>query len=196
MHDLIRSHPLGTLVTAFNHRLSADHIPMILTPDNTLLQGHVASANPLLDNTEVHSDVLVIFQGPQTYISPSWHPSKQQDGKIVPTWNYVTVHVHGKLRLVQDGDWLTTHLNALTDHNETAVSEHWKVSDAPRDYIDRLSGMIVGIEVSIDDMIGKWKTTVVRPEENAAAVATALAERGDTDADEMARLIRERFDLD
>lgn len=195
MRDLIRAHPLGTLVTAFSGRLAADHIPMLLTNDCSRLQGHVASANPMVDNGVNHGDALAIFQGPQSYISPSWHSSKQQDGKVVPTWNYVTVHVHGKLKLVHDTDWLVEHLNALTEQNEGTVSETWKVSDAPRDYIDRLRGMIVGIEIRLDEMHGKWKTTVVRPEENAQGVADALSRLGNTDADGMAILIRERFGL-
>lgn len=138
-------------------------------------------------NKEV--DTLALFQGPQSYISPSWCPSKLTNPEIVPTWNYAVVHVHGRLRVVHDEDWLFEHLEAMTLRQETSVGLSWKVSDAPPTYLNRMLKGIAGIEIRIERMTGKWKTTLMRPEENVAGVCAALRASGTDDASEMAELI-------
>lgn len=192
MLELIRANPLASLITCVGDCLTADHIPMTLSEDGALLRGHVAAANPINEDTAGISNALAIFHGPQHYISPSWHATKREDGRIVPTWNYVVVHVHGRPAFIHDREWLRRHLDDLTDRNEARVSQDWKTGDAPEDYLDRLIGKVVGIEIRIERIVGKWKTTVIRPEENATGVINALTETGDADALAVAGLIGER----
>lgn len=192
MLSTIRANPLGSLITSFNNDLVADHIPMILSNEGTLLQGHVSLANPITNNSAKGGNALIIFHGTNSYISPSWCETKKHDGKIVPTWNYVVVHVYGTLKFVHDRDWLIKHLDELTNQNEAAVSQSWKVTDAPQDYLDNLSKQIVGIELEIGRIIGKWKTTVVHPKENSGGIVNALIDIGNSNASEMAILVQQR----
>ena len=192
MISVIRDNPLGSLITSFNDQLVADHIPMILAKDDSVLQGHVAGNNAITDNIVENANVLVIFHGPESYISPAWCNSKQHDPALVPTWNYVVVHVYGKLKFVEDKTWLLQHLNELTNQNEAAVSQEWKVSDAPQTHVDRLCKAITGIEIDIERILGKWKTTIIHSEENTTSVTGALINQGTTNAIEMAELIQQR----
>ena len=160
LHGLIASHPLGLLVTHGADGLSANHIPFEVsapTPEAPLgiLRAHVARANPVwrCDGAQV----LVVFQGDERYVSPSEFEEKAISGKVVPTWDYAVVHVHGALRTVDDPAWLAALLERLTNRHEAGQAAPWAVSDAPRDYIDRLTAAIVGIEIRIDRIEGKWK---------------------------------------
>jgi transcriptional regulator len=193
LHALIRARPLSTLVTlSTSGGIDANHIPLHLSdgpaPLGTL-RGHVARANPLRSDLAQGAEVLAIFQGPNAYVTPSWYPTKAETGKVVPTWNYAVVHAHGTLRVVDDAAWLRAHLEALTAHNEAAFSEPWHFSDAPSEYTDKLLEAIVGIEITITRLSGKWKVSQNQPERNRAGVVRGLHARDSDDAREMAALV-------
>jgi transcriptional regulator len=136
--------------------------------------------------------VLVIFQGTQHYITPSWYPSKQEHGKVVPTWNYLAVHVRGRAKLFEEQALLVEHLHALTAQNEEAFENPWSVGDAPPEYIGALSKAIVGVEISIDSVEGKWKVSQNRPEADRRGVTAGLTSLNSSDGLEMAQLVKER----
>jgi len=176
MHALMRTHPLAALVTLSPSGLEGNHIPMQLSVDGGpqgLLRGHVARANPLLRDLQL-LDALVIFQGPQAYVSPGWYPTKAQTGKAVPTWNYMVVHAHGPLRLVEDQDWLRQQLEALTATHEAGHAQPWSMQEAPADYIDTLMKAIVGIEIPITRLEGKWKLSQNQPQTNREGVIAGM----------------------
>lgn len=182
MQALMRSSSLATLVTRSADGMVADHIPLHLSAEPHpfgLLQGHVARANPLWHSHPAGVDVLAIFHGPDAYISPAWYASKQETQKVVPTWNYAAVHAYGRLRVIDDRAWLKEHLAALTQHHETSVSSTWSMGDAPEDYIERLLGIIVGIEIAVTRIEGKWKASQNRPSADRDSVSSTLRARGD-----------------
>src|SRR5205809_189818 len=144
LHELIRRFPFGTLVT-FNHGLRANHIPFEVesAPEPFgILYAHVARANPLWRDLSRDNEALVIFQGPQSYISPSWYPTKLETGMVVPTWNYVVVHAHGELRAIEDREWLKHFVQSLTKTHEAKRKEPWQLSDAPAHFIEKQVGAI------------------------------------------------------
>ena len=139
------------------------------------LLGHIAKANPL-SNAESPVQVLVIFQGEQTYISPNWYPTKQEHGKVVPTWNYSVLHIHGQLKFKNMADWKVDMLNNMTAQMEqTEVAVPWQLNDAPQDYIDKQLKGIVGIEIEIKSIEGKWKMSQNQPEKNQEGVIAGLS---------------------
>jgi len=192
LHNLIRAHPLGALVTVTANGLDANHIPFEIDPEPApfgTLRGHVARANPVW--RDPGAQALAIFQGVNTYISPSWYPTKQETGKVVPTWNYAVVHAHGTLRVIDDKNWVRAFVERLTNRHESDRPNRWHVTDAPADYIDGLLETIVGLEMPIARLVGKWKVSQNRPERDRQAAAEQLG-REDTDAAKtMAELIRE-----
>ena len=192
MHDLIRAHPLATLITTTADGIEANHIPLLLAdqpaPFGTLF-GHVARANPLWREAQKDSEVLAIFSGPNTYISPNWYATKKQHGKAVPTWNYAVTHAYGKLRVIDDPVWLRQHLGALTTHNESNQPVPWALTDAPPDYIDKMITAVVGIEITITRLLGKWKVSQNQPAENRASVVQALTARGEMQDAAMVNLV-------
>jgi transcriptional regulator len=135
---------------------------------------------------------VAVFQGPQAYVSPSWYPSKHADGKAVPTWNYAVVHAHGVPRAIEDPQWLLQQLTLLTDQHESFQALPWKVSDAPRDFIDRLLGAIVGIEMPVTQLRGRWKVSQNRPLADRLGVAAGLQSRDGDEAQAMAALVMQR----
>jgi len=180
LHGLIRAYPFATLVTRTADGLTANHLPFERVGE--VLHGHVARGNELaqLDGAEV----LLLFQGPDGYISPNWYPSKHETGREVPTWNYAVVHVHGRLRVIDDATWMRRLLETLTDHHEAGQPQPWKISDAPDDHIETSLRAIVGLEVSIDRIEGKFKLSQNHPARNRAGVIAGLRERdGDGDAE-------------
>ena len=188
LHGLIREYPFATLVTRAADGLTANHLPFELVGE--VLHGHVARGNELaqLDGAEV----LLVFQGPDGYISPNWYPSKHETGREVPTWNYAVVHVHGRLRVIDDAAWLRRLLETLTDHHEAGQPQPWKISDAPDDHIEKSLHAIVGLEVAIDRIEGKFKLSQNHPARNRAGVIAGLRERdGDGDA-ELAALMTQQ----
>ncbi len=185
MHALMRAHPLATLVSAGPDGLNANHIPLLLADGK--LQGHVARANPLWKDGQVAGEVLVIFQGHESYISPSGYATKAEHGKVVPTWNYTAVHAWGDLRVIDDPAWIFAQISALTATHEAALPQPWAVTDAPADYIEKMLGAIVGIEITINRLLGKWKVSQNQPAANQASLIAALEKAGDP----MAGLIRQ-----
>lgn len=178
LHDLIRAHPFATLITVGADGPEANHIPFALEPGvdgaSGTLRGHVAKPNPVWSENDPEADVLVVFQGPHHYVTPSWYPSKAEHGKVVPTWNYAIVHARGSMRATQDADWLLAHLNALTGHQETGRDMPWAVDDAPAEYVEKMMGGIVGLEISIARLEGKWKMSQNRNVADRAGVVDGL----------------------
>ena len=191
LHALMREHPFATLLTPGADRPEANHLPLHLDPERGpfgVLQGHVARANPLWQQS-ADREVLVVFHGPQAYVTPSWYETKREHGKAVPTWNYVVVHAHGRLRAIDDPDWLLGNLEALVTHHEAGFAEPWQVSDAPVGYIDAMLAAIVGIEIAISDLKGKWKISQNQPPANRAGVIAGLRTLGTAEAAAMADLV-------
>jgi len=192
MHALIRAHPLATLVTSAGGALEANHIPMLIDPapaPHGTLRGHVARANPLWRERHDGCEALAVFQGPQAYVTPSWYPSKQDTGKVVPTWNYAVVHARGPLIVRDDRAWLRDLVSRLTDLQEAGLPQPWGVTDAPADYIERMLEAIVGIEIPVVQLQGKWKVSQNRQEADRAGVIDGLVRRGDAQALAMAELV-------
>lgn len=196
LHALIAAHPLATLVTTTTGGLGADHLPLILDPEagaQGVLRGHIAVANPLWQATresDTTFDALAIFQGPQAYVSPSWYPSKAAHGKVVPTWNYAVVHAHGRVRLTRDAEWLRRLLHDLTTRNEAGRTTPWVMADAPVEFTERQLRGIVGLELVIDRLDGKWKASQNKSDADRAGVAEGLAREADPMAQAMAALVR------
>jgi transcriptional regulator len=194
LHRLIHEHPLGTLVTLGPDGLAANHIPFEVdsqpAPFGTL-RGHVARANPVWRDHPGDSDALIVFQGPSAYISPSWYPTKRETGKVVPTYNYVVVHAHGRLRAIEDPDWLRGLVERLTARHETGKPHPWKVDDAPEDYIKSQLRAIVGIEIVPSRLVGKWKVSQNRPPVDRGGVARGLEGQGSADARDMAQRVEQ-----
>jgi len=182
LHELIRAHPLGMLVTLNGAGLQANSVPFILDADPAggpgILRAHVARANPLWRETRGDVEALVVFQGPQAYISPGWYASKAEHGKVVPTWNYVMVQARGTLRAVDDADWLRAFVTRLTTKHEAVQAQPWAVADAPADYIDTMLRAIVGIEIPLTALTGKWKVSQNRPAADRAGVVAGLTAVG------------------
>ena len=177
IHELMRAHPLASLVTMTASGLFASHIPMVLETDGSefgVLKGHISRANTQWRDLTPDIDALAIFAGPQHYISASWYPGKHEHGKEVPTWNYAVVHAYGPLKVIQDADWLLKHLEGLTDIHEAASPVPWKVSDAPKEYIRTMLNGIVGLELPIRRLEGKWKMSQNRNERDRRAVVEGL----------------------
>lgn len=194
LHQLIRARPLSTLVTLSSSGLNANHVPLHLTPEPNpfgTLRGHVARDNPIWSDLNNDLDVLAIFHGPDAYVSPSWYPTKEETGKVVPTWNYAVAHAYGTLRVIDDSAWLRNHLEELTAHNEAAFSTPWQLNDAPTDFIEKMMGAVVGIEIVINRLVGKWKTSQNQPAQNQRGVIGGLRASGVSDAIEMAALVED-----
>jgi transcriptional regulator len=191
LHALIRSRPFATFVVMTSEGLNIEHIPLLLDASCGqlgVLKGHVARANPILKATLLETDSVAIFQGPHHYITPSWYPTKQQTGKVVPTWNYVVVHAHGRPRFIDDTQWLRLHVEALTQQHEEHRDPSWMVSDAPEEFISTLLGGIVGIEIPITRLSGKWKLGQTRPAGDRIGMVEGLLREGDTRAEALAEL--------
>ncbi len=180
LHDLIRTYPFGTLVTMNEEGLQANHVPFHVEsapePFGTLY-AHVARANPVWHDFS-RNEAVVIFQGPQTYISPSSYLTKKETGMVVPTWNYAVVHAHGRLNAIEDVLWLRAFLEELTKTHERGRSEPWNISDAPAEYIEKQLNAIVGLKLTITRLVGKWKLSQNRPARDRASVIQALLEQG------------------
>lgn len=176
LHALMRAHPLAMLVSIGADGLTADHVPLSFDPSTSRLQGHVARANPLWRHAD-GQPVMAVFRGPEAYVSPSWYPSKAVHHKVVPTWNYAVVHAHGRLQAVDNAPWLHTLVSQLTAEHESSRDRPWGVDDAPPDYIQQMLGAIVGIEIGVERLIGKWKLSQNRSAEDRDGVRRGLAEQ-------------------
>ena len=192
LHDLIVTNPLAILVTMSSNGINANHIPLHLVKEEGqygTLQGHVARANSVWSDFVNDVEALIIFQGPSSYITPSWYPTKQEHGKVVPTWNYVTVHAYGTLRVIDDPVWVKSQLELLTAQQESSFNKPWSVSDAPVEFTDSMIGAIVGIEILITKLTGKWKVSQNQPAINQTGVVKGLESLGISEATEMATLV-------
>jgi transcriptional regulator len=171
---LMKAHPLATLIRG-GAELAADILPLEVerTESGWRVAGHVARANPLWREAD-GQPVLLLFQGPQAYVSPNWYPSKFQHGKAVPTWNYTMVQVHGTLRAIEDAEWLRTFVTHLTERHEGGRAVPWHVSDAPADYLDAMLKAIVGIEIEVTRVEGKFKLSQNRSAEDRTGVVLGL----------------------
>lgn len=185
LHGLIRACPFATVVTRATDGLTANHLPFERV--GGALHGHVARGNELarMDGAEV----LLVFHGPDGYVSPNWYPSKHETGREVPTWNYAVVHVHGHLRVVDDATWLRGLLETLTDRHEAGQPQPWKVGDAPDDHIEKSLRAIVGLEVAIERIEGKFKLSQNHPARNRKGVIAGLRERAAAGDAELAGLM-------
>ena len=185
LHRLISEHPVGALVVSTAAGLEANHLPFELDAEPApfgTLRGHVARANPVWHQFTRGVEALVIFHGPQAYISPSWYPSKEMTGEVVPTYNYLAVHGYGEIKIIHEREWLRALVTRLTDRFEANRAAPWRVSHAPATFIDKQLSAIVGIEIPLTKLIGKWKVSQNRPAADRAGVVAGLSERNDADS--------------
>lgn len=195
LHALIRAHPLGMLISVGpDGEPEANVVPMLLDEtrgDKGILQCHVARANPQWKMLAENSRALIVFQGANTYITPSWYETKRETGKVVPTWNYAMVQVRGTATVHEDKQWLATQIRALTRSHEEKRSEPWAVDDAPEDFIDSQIKGIVGIEIAITSIEGKWKVSQNRPVADRVGVVNGLSgENAAPDAPGMIQMVK------
>jgi transcriptional regulator len=189
MQQLIREHALGTLVTLGSEGLNANHIPFEIDPEPApfgTLRAHVARNNPVWRDCAPDIESLVVFQGARAYISPSWYATKKEDERVVPTYNYMVVHAYGPLRVIDDAAWVRAQIERLTAMHEAQMSQPWKVSDAPAEYIEKMLAAVVGVEIPITRLIGKWKTSQNQPAVNRVGVERGLRAEGSDNAGAMA----------
>lgn len=182
LRALMVAHPLATLVTVGGDGLRANLVPFRLeeTAEGEVLQAHLARGNDQLPALAAGAEALVIFQGPQAYISPSWYETKKAHGRVVPTWNYVVVQAWGTARVVEDANWMLEQVTRLTNAHEAGRDPPWGVGDAPADYIAAQLRAIVGLEIPIRRLEGKWKVSQNHPEANRRGVSQGLRAAGET----------------
>jgi transcriptional regulator len=186
----LERHDFALLVSHGQGGLTASHIPIVVEHHGPALHllGHLARPNPQLADLAEDAEVLTIFMGPHAYISPGWYEA----GPAVPTWNYADVHAYGRVRLVEDKDWLRRLLRRLTDRHEAGNPAAWRMQDLPEPYLQRMLNGIVGLDIAIDRLEGKYKLSQNRPAGDRPRIVEALEARGDDDAVGVARLMRER----
>ena len=194
---LIDAPPLGAWVCQAPDGLLANHVPFVLDRERgatgTLI-GHVARVNPVWRALEALCPSVVMFQGAQSYITPGWYPGKAAHGKVVPTWNYAVVHIHGTARAMQDRDWLLHMLRRLTDAREAGQPAPWRVDDAPPGYIDAMLRGIVGIEIPITRLEAKRKASQDEDLQDRIGTVEGLRRRGDPEAETMARWVQDAIE--
>jgi len=183
MHALMRARPFAALVSSSANGLYGTHLPTVLKDDgaNGLIECHLARANPHWKDLAEGNEALMIFQGPEGYITPNWYPSKAVHGKAVPTWNYAVVHAYGRPAVVQDKDWLRRHVTELTTQQEASEAQPWAVSDAPESYVDVMLRGIVGFRFAITRLEGKWKMSQNREIPDREGVVEGLTARASGD---------------
>jgi transcriptional regulator len=194
VNGLIKAFPFATFITHDGKELVVNHVPMLLDPtagEFGTLRCHVARANPLWKTLASGVPAVAVFQGPYAYISPSWYVSKRETGKAVPTWNYVVVHAHGTPRVVDDADWLLAHVTEMSSLHEASQRQPWKVSDSPPDFIASMVKAIVGIEMPIARLEGKWKLSQNRIPADREAIIAELGSREDDASQAMAAWVKQ-----
>jgi transcriptional regulator len=178
LHEAIRQIGLATLVTQGAGGPVASHVPLLLDPEGGplgTLHGHLARANPHWQDLARGAPTLAVFLGPEGYVSPSWYPTKARTGKVVPTWNYVAVHASGPVAMVEDAARLLDLVTRLTERHEARFARPWRVADAPASFVEAMLRAIVGFEMRIERLEGKWKLSQNRPAEDRAGVVEGLA---------------------
>jgi transcriptional regulator len=193
LHKLMEEQPFVSLITMGSTGLFASHIPIVLEQNGAMgrLKCHLSRANTQWREYTPSIQALAIFSGPQHYITPAWYPEKQETGKVVPTWNYVVVHAYGHLKVIEDRDWLMAHLATLVGIHEAESTAPWKISDAPADYIASQIKGIVGLEMEIERVEGKWKVSQNRPPQDRLGVAHGLGELNTAESLAMKTLVEE-----
>ncbi|MBU4531602.1 MAG: FMN-binding negative transcriptional regulator [Hoeflea sp.] len=188
MRALIAAHPLGLLISSSATGVLANPVPFLVSVSNsvTLLRAHLARANEQWRHVRDGAEVLVVFQGAQTYVTPSWYAAKAEHGKVVPTWNYAMVQARGSVRVHEGSDWLRPQVGELTDTHEAGRPEPWKVDDAPDAFVAAQLRGIVGIEITVRQLTGKWKVSQNRQEADRHGVHAGLTRDAE---DEMAKLV-------
>lgn len=193
LHALMAEHPLATVVVLTDDSgLQANPIPLLLDPQagpQGTLRGHVARANPMWRTARTDVEALAIFQGPQAYVSPGWYASKRDHGKVVPTWNYVVVQARGRLRIVDDATWLRDFVSRLSDRHEAGRAQPWSLGDAPPEFAEQLLKAIVGFELELTSLVGKWKVSQNRSAADRAGVASGLRAEDPREGQAMASLV-------
>jgi transcriptional regulator len=194
IHKLMEDQPFASLITVGSSGLFASHIPMVLEQNGAmgLLKGHLSRANTQWRDYTPSVEALAIFSGPQHYITPTWYPENRETGKVVPTWNYVVVHAYGRLKVIEDSKWLMAHLEKLTSIHEADSPIPWKISDAPADYIASQVKGIVGLEMEIQRLEGKWKVSQNRSAQDRSGVAHGLGDLNTTESLAMKALVEEQ----
>jgi transcriptional regulator len=199
LHAWVRAHPLGTWATLGGGELIVNHVPFLLDatrgPYGTLLC-HVARANSVWQSFSKTVPSVIVFQGPDAYISPSWYPSKQAHGKVVPTWNYAVVQAHGLPVIMETQAQLMQQITQLTNTHEGSRTAPWQVTDAPGDFIEQMSRQIVGIEIPITRIFGKWKVSQNRSEADRTGVVAGLEASADPRSQQMADLVGRAMNKD
>ncbi|MBW3845794.1 FMN-binding negative transcriptional regulator [Aeromonas hydrophila] len=183
LHELMRAHPLGALITHGEGGLDANHLPFELDAGegaHGVLRAHVARNNPLWQEVKDGDEVLVIFRAADGYISPSWYPSKHEHHQQVPTWNYSVVHAHGRIQIRDDARFVRRLLANLTRHHEAEETTPWKMADAPRGYLEAKVAAVVGIEIEIAELVGKFKLSQNKEAADRLGAANTLLDRGQT----------------
>lgn len=191
MHALMRARPFAALVSGGAAGLYASHMPTVLKADgqNGVIEFHLARANPHGKYLAECGEALMIFQGPDGYVTPNWYPSKAETAKVVPTWNYAVVHAYGQPETMQDADWLRRHVTELTDQQEKSEAEPWKLTDAPERYVEVMLRGIVGFRFAITRLEGKWKMSQNREMRDREGVVNGLGQRAAPDDPEIATLV-------
>jgi transcriptional regulator len=195
MHALMRGRPFATLISAGPAGLYASHLPTVLKDDggSGVIECHLARANPHWKDLAEGNEALMIFQGPEGYITPNWYPSKAQHGKVVPTWNYAVVHAYGRPEVMNDKEWLRRHVGELTAQQEKSEAQPWALSDAPDAYIDVMLRGIVGFRFAITRLEGKWKMSQNREMQDRVGVVAGLRTRAVDDDLEIAEEVSRRI---
>ncbi len=185
MHDLIRQHPLGLLISSGSSGLLASPVPFLLDAgagESGILRAHLARANPHWQEFIGGGDCLVVFQGEQGYVTPGWYPSKAETHRAVPTWNYATVQVRGRVMVHDDAEWLRAQLDALTAGHEGKRVQPWALGEAPEEFIASQMKAIVGLEIVISQIDGKWKMSQNRALPDRLGVIAGLTDPADPHA--------------
>ena len=189
--QLISEYPLAIIVGNLDGHLEINHLPLMLSEDKTKLYGHIAKMNPLTKvASSSNASVTAIFNGPNAYVTPSWYPSKQESGKVVPTWNYAAVHAQGTIKLIEDPQWLRSHVSQMTNIHEPTYESTWKLDDAPEEYVQTMLKAIIGIEIDIKSLVGKFKLSQNRPAEDYEAVVDQLSKSPKEALQEMLQYMR------
>jgi transcriptional regulator len=194
LHAFMHANPFAALVTA-SGGLFATHLPLILrATDGPLgtLEGHVARANAHHKLVDGATDALVIFTGPHAHVTPTWYPSKVENERVVPTWNYVAVHAYGIVRFRDDAEFLAGHVTRLTEQHESARGSDWRTDDPPADYVAQQLKAIVGVEIEITRLEGKWKMSQNRSMADVDGVIEGLRQSGDMQDLEVADIMEQR----
>lgn len=189
--QLISEYPLATIAGNLDGHLEINHLPLMLSNDGTKLYGHIAKMNPLVKvASSSNTSATAIFHGPNAYITPAWYPSKQEGGKVVPTWNYAAVHAEGNIKLIDDPQWIRSHVSQMTDIHEPTYQSTWKLADAPEEYVQTMLKAIIGIEIDVKSLVGKFKLSQNRPAQDYEAVVEQLRKSPKEALQEMLQYMR------